>query len=50
MTWLNMMRAMFLCAGLSLPFVLSGCNATEGFGKDLQSAGEAIEEEAEDAD
>lgn len=28
---------------------VSGCNTTEGFGKDMQSAGEAIEEEAEEA-
>ena len=38
----------------ALAFVLmgigvSGCNTTEGFGKDMQSAGEAIEEEAEEA-
>jgi predicted small secreted protein len=28
---------------------VSACNTTEGFGKDVQSAGEAIEEEAEEA-
>lgn len=28
---------------------ISGCNTTEGFGEDLQSAGEAIEDTAEDA-
>lgn len=28
---------------------LSACNTTEGFGQDMQSAGEAIEDEAEDA-
>jgi len=38
----------------ALAFVLmgigvSGCNTTEGFGEDMQSAGEAIEEEAEEA-
>ena len=33
----------------SLALVAAGCNTTEGFGEDLQSAGEEIEEEAEDA-
>lgn len=28
---------------------VSACNTTEGFGEDMQSAGEAIEESAEDA-
>lgn len=28
---------------------VSACNTTEGFGKDMQSAGEAVEETAEDA-
>lgn len=27
---------------------LSGCNTAEGFGKDLEAAGEAIEKEARD--
>lgn len=28
---------------------VSACNTTEGFGKDMQSAGEAVEDTAEDA-
>jgi predicted small secreted protein len=28
---------------------VSACNTTEGFGEDMQSAGEAIEDTAEDA-
>lgn len=32
-------------AGLTL---LSGCNTVEGVGRDLQRAGDAIEDEAED--
>lgn len=38
-------------AGLALLLMglgVSGCNTTEGFGKDMQSAGEAIEDTAED--
>lgn len=33
----------------SLTLLTAGCNTTEGFGEDLQSAGEEIEEEAEEA-
>lgn len=28
---------------------VSACNTTEGFGEDMQSAGEAVEDTAEDA-
>jgi predicted small secreted protein len=28
---------------------VSGCNTTEGFGQDMQSAGEELEEEADEA-
>lgn len=27
---------------------VAGCNTTEGFGRDVESAGQAIEEEAEE--
>jgi predicted small secreted protein len=30
--------------------LLAGCNTMEGFGEDVESAGEAIEEEAEESD
>jgi len=30
-------------------FALAGCNTVEGFGSDVQTAGEGIEEAAEDA-
>lgn len=33
---------------LLLPVLATGCNTIEGIGKDTQSAGEAIEEEAEE--
>lgn len=36
-----------LSALLALPLALTGCNTAEGFGEDLQSTGEAIEEEAQ---
>ena len=35
---------------LLLSAVLSGCNTTRGIGQDLESAGEKIEELAEDAE
>lgn len=34
------------CAAL---LALAGCNTAEGVGEDLQSAGQAIDEEAEEA-
>jgi predicted small secreted protein len=33
----------------SLALVAAACNTTEGFGEDLQSAGEEIEEEAQES-
>lgn len=35
--------------GVALPTVLSGCTTTKGFGEDLESLGENISDEAEDA-
>ncbi len=37
------------CAALVFGVSLCGCNTTEGAGEDIEAAGEAIEEEAEDA-
>ena len=34
---------------VSFGLVLAGCNTTQGFGEDVESAGEEIQEEAEDA-
>jgi predicted small secreted protein len=42
-----MLVALLVLAGGGI--ALSACNTTEGFGEDLESAGEAINEEAEDA-
>lgn len=44
------MRALIVCAGLISPVALAACNTTEGFGRDVQKAGEAIEDSAEDAE
>ena len=40
--------ALLLSAGLLLT-ALTGCETTEGVGKDIQKAGEAVEEAAEEA-
>ena len=33
---------------LTAPLALTGCNTMEGAGEDIEAAGEAMEEEAED--
>jgi predicted small secreted protein len=38
-----------ILAVLAVSFVLSACNTTAGAGKDLQSAGKAVEDTANDA-
>lgn len=37
-------------ATLLLLFALSACNTTQGFGEDVEAAGDAIEETAEEAE
>lgn len=44
---LSALLLVVLMAGSSL-VALSGCNTTAGMGKDLEAAGEAINEEAEE--
>lgn len=44
---LSTLLLVILMAGSSL-VALSGCNTTAGMGKDLEAAGEAINEEAEE--
>lgn len=40
-----------LLAALALPSVaLTGCNTSKGFGKDVESVGDEIQDEAEEAD
>ena len=41
----GMLLPLFSGAGLAL---LSGCNTVEGVGRDLERAGDAIQDEAED--
>jgi len=40
--------ALTLTAALALPACLAGCQTTEGVGEDIEAAGEAIDETAED--
>lgn len=40
---------MSLAAAMATSVALAACNTTEGAGEDIEAAGEAIEEEAEDA-
>ena len=42
MTWAALVMVL-------LGLAVSGCNTTEGFGKDVQSTGKAIEDTAEEA-
>jgi len=37
-----------LCVSF-IPLALSGCNTTEGVGEDIEAAGDAIEDAADDA-
>ena len=41
------MKKIIISAFLGATILLSACNTVEGAGKDLQSAGEAIEEAAD---
>lgn len=43
------MLLMSVAAALATTVSLAACNTTEGAGEDIEAAGEAIEEEAEDA-
>jgi predicted small secreted protein len=38
---------LFILMGVTSALVLTGCNTTEGFGEDMQRAGEEIEEAAD---
>lgn len=42
-------RTIFIILALWLSLAISGCNTMEGAGKDIQSAGESIEDTADDA-
>lgn len=42
------MRNIAALAAVLAALALAGCNTAEGFGRDLESTGKAIEDEAED--
>lgn len=42
------MRTLILAVLLALPVALSGCNTVEGVGEDIESAGDALDDEAEE--
>ena len=43
------MRILYLMLLFLVALTAAGCNTTEGFGKDVEATGEAIEDTAEDA-
>lgn len=43
------MPKLIIIAALAASFVLTACNTTAGAGKDMQSAGKAVENTANDA-
>lgn len=45
---MNPRRISALLAALAMAGLLAACNTMAGFGEDVESAGQAIEEEAED--
>lgn len=45
--WIGMGSGVLL--GLSVPMGMAGCNTTAGVGEDIEAAGDAIEDTAEDA-
>jgi predicted small secreted protein len=45
-----MRRLLTLTALIGLLAAAAGCNTAEGFGQDLENAGEAITEEADEAE
>ncbi|MHA7813398.1 MAG: entericidin A/B family lipoprotein [Phycisphaerales bacterium] len=45
----NRSKIAFILLALGAGFVLSACNTVEGVGRDVQAAGDAIADTAEDA-
>lgn len=43
------MSKLLIIAAMAASFALSACNTTAGAGKDMQSAGKAVEDTANDA-
>jgi predicted small secreted protein len=44
----NLIRTLGLAGALGLMLGLTACNTVEGFGEDVEAAGDAIEDEADD--
>jgi predicted small secreted protein len=42
----NLIRSLGVAGALSLMLGLAACNTVEGFGEDVEAAGDAIEDEA----
>ena len=45
----KLVRILYLMLLFLVALAAAGCNTTEGFGQDVEAAGEAIEDTAEDA-
>jgi predicted small secreted protein len=45
----SLMRKFALFAALAASFAISACNTVAGAGRDVQAAGQAVEETAQDA-
>lgn len=43
------MRKLFLCAVIAAGLVTSACNTVAGMGRDVEAAGDAVEDAANDA-
>lgn len=50
MRWNDWMRSLSLAGAAALVFAISGCNTVEGIGEDVESAGDAVEDEASERD
>jgi predicted small secreted protein len=44
-----MRKIIFAAIALAIPLMTAACNTVEGFGQDLQKAGNNLEDEAQDA-
>lgn len=49
MKTISIPRIILIMMALWLSLIISGCNTMEGAGRDIQSAGESIEDTADDA-
>ena len=47
--WSLQFTSLMLIVGLAAMSTLSGCNTVSGFGRDVEAAGDSLENSAEDA-